>query len=94
MTPTSGRSECGPRSPVEWFGLEQRLHYGLRASEEMLPDRTRTQTNLSTGEESVPAELEYELTTLSAHLDDTVALSEDWTLVAGPACRIHPRCQG
>lgn len=75
----------GVRSTREFeaFGLDHELHYGVRATEEWIPNRTTVTRDINTGVEIKVSDIDYELTTLSAHVDDTLRPVEDLTIVAG-----------
>lgn len=78
----------------EAFGLEHELYWGVRVNEELLPNRTTDRTTYATGVSALIQDAEYELTTVGAHIDDTLHLTDAWTLVAGVRAEWIPVAQG
>lgn len=75
----------GLRGGTTWsgMGLDHDLYWGARIAEEWIPDRTTKTEPFPGGASTTVADLDYELTAVSAHLDDTFRPVEDWTVVAG-----------
>jgi len=75
----------GVRGGATWSvaGLEHELYWGARVAEEWIPSRTTKTAPFPSGASTTAGELDYALTAVSAHLDDTFHPLEDWTVVAG-----------
>lgn len=78
----------------EGAGLEHELYWGLRLSEELIPNRTTVTTPLGGGAETELADLDYRLTALAAHVDDTLHPTEDLALTAGLRAEWVPVLEG
>jgi len=82
-------------SQAEFLGLDHTLYYGVRASQELLPDRTVTDETLpQPGTETNLSDVNYQLTALSAHVDDTLQLSERAKVVLGVRAEWIPVAKG
>jgi Fe(3+) dicitrate transport protein len=75
----------GVRGGAAWrgLGMEHDLYWGVRVSEEWIPGRTTKTQPFPGGATATVGDLDYQLTALSAHVDDTFHPTEDWTVVAG-----------
>lgn len=75
-------------------GLEHDLYWGVRASQELIPDRTTTTEPFGGGAETRLADIDFKLSAFSAHVDDTLRPTEDLTLVAGVRAEWIPILEG
>lgn len=66
-----------------WLGMDHDLYWGARVAEEWIPNRTTKTEPFPSGASTTVGDLDYELTAVSAHIDDTFHPVEDWTVVAG-----------
>lgn len=82
------------RSTARWLGLDHDLYYGVRVSQELLPNRTTKQHPLSGGATTTLQDADYQLTAFSVHVDDTLALTERWDVVAGVRAEWIPIAEG
>lgn len=79
---------------AEALGMEHELYWGVRANQELLPNRTTHTTDVATGTVARVADLDYSMSALSAHIDDTLHPTEDLTLVAGVRAEWVPTMTG
>lgn len=73
---------------------EHRLHYGVRASYEWLPELRNLDRPIGGGPVTQTLDADYELWAISGHVDDTIALGERWTLNPGVRVEWVPRVEG
>lgn len=76
------------------LGMDHDLYWGARVSQEWIPNReTRTQP-FPSGASTLVGDLDYELTAVAVHIDDTFRPVEDWTVVAGARAEWIPIFDG
>lgn len=75
-------------------GLDHDLYWGVRASQELIPDRTTVTEPLGGGAETRLADVDFKLSAFSAHVDDTLRPTEDLTIVAGVRAEWVPVLEG
>jgi Fe(3+) dicitrate transport protein len=75
-------------------GLEHDLYWGVRASQELIPDRTTVTEPIGAGAETKLADIDFKVSALSAHVDDTLRPTEDLTIVAGLRAEWVPTLEG
>ncbi len=78
----------------EALGLDHEIYWGLRASDELLPNRTTKTEPIGGGAKTTISDIEYELTALSAHVDDTFHPTEELQIVAGLRAEYVPSMSG
>lgn len=86
----------GLRGGTQWdgLGMEHDVYWGVRVAQEAIPERTTVVTAVPAGTTSLAADLDYYLTAVSAHIDDTFHPTEDWTVVAGARAEWIPTLKG
>jgi Fe(3+) dicitrate transport protein len=82
------------QSAADLLGMEHTLYYGVRVAEEVLPNRVTESTPIPPGPTTKLQDAQYELTSISAHVDDTLHPSERWTVVAGARAEWIPIAKG
>jgi Fe(3+) dicitrate transport protein len=83
----------GSRS-FDALGMEHDLYWGVRADEEWLPNRTTRTRPIGGGPTTALSDIDFELTALSAHVDDTFRPAERLTVVAGARAEWIPILEG
>lgn len=76
------------------FGMEHDVYWGVRASEEWLPNRLTYTKDVTTGAQAKVGDIEYQLSSLSAHVDDTLRPIENLTVTAGVRVEWVPTMDG
>ncbi len=75
----------GLRGGATWrgMGMDHDIYWGARITEEWIPNRKTKTEPFPNGASTTIGDLDYNLTTVSAHIDDTFRPTENWTVVAG-----------
>lgn len=78
---------------VEAFGVEHKLHGGVRYHHEWIPSWTLDSTPIAGGATAPGQDLDYSMDSLSANLDDTFEPMEDLTVQVGGRVEYVPRAE-